>query len=430
MGLDEAAVARVRREARAAAALDHPNIVRAYDAGREGKLLYLVMEYIEGVTLGELVRQRGPLPLEIAVHSVRQVALGLQHAHQAGWVHRDIKPDNLLMTPRGLVKILDLGLARMLLAEGDQPTQKFAEKDILGTADYLAPEQIQPGSLVDGRADVYGLGATFYFLLTGRPPFPSGSLAQKLMAHLVGDVRPAREVRPEVSERLDAVLLRMLAKAPDQRFPDSGAVVAALSTCQVNQTRIVVTTEVAVTPVRSVPPRTVLVMSTPPAPSGGGQAPAAAPVAGRRSRRRIVVGALAVAAVAVVSVVVAVLLRRGGERPAPNGPRVQEKVVRIAPEEAMLHVLESARVEMQVNSTGMNRGQTTVFLNSEEDYQDRKNFTVVIPRSVLQEFRRNGVDPATFFEGKRIRVTGAITLYDNRPQIAVNCAADVEVIDP
>jgi hypothetical protein len=430
MGADEAAVERFRREARAAAALDHPNIVRAYDAGREGKLLYLVMEYIEGVTLGELVRQRGPLPLEIAVHSVRQVALGLQHAHQAGWVHRDIKPDNLLMTPRGLVKILDLGLARMLFAEGEQPTQKFAEKDILGTADYLAPEQIQPGSLVDGRADVYGLGATFYFLLTGRPPFASGSLAQKLMAHLVGDVRPVREVRPEVSERLDAVLLRMLAKAPDQRFPDTGAVVAALSSCEGKPTLVVVPAgERAVTPVRPPSPLTVLVMATPPAPPQKEQTPlVAGPVAERRPRRRLVVAALVVAAVVVLSVVGA-LWR--GQRPVPTVPKVPGAIVQIAPDEAVLHILQTVRVEMQVNSTGMSRAQTTVFLNSEEDYQHKNNFAVVIPRSVLQDFRRNGVpDPAVFFEHKRIRVTGTITLYDNRPQIAVSCAADVEVIEP
>ena len=167
-------IERFYREARAAAALDHPNIVRAYDIDREegepgqNTLHYLVMEFVDGASLQDIISRSGPLSPERAAHYIKQAAQGLQHAHEAGLVHRDIKPGNLLLDRTGTVKVLDLGLARFFEPGKDNVTERYDEKNaVLGTADYLAPEQAR-GDAVDIRADIYSLGATFYFLLTGR----------------------------------------------------------------------------------------------------------------------------------------------------------------------------------------------------------------------------------------------------------------------
>src|SRR5262249_26744384 len=158
----EDVVARERffREARAAAALDHPNIVRVFDLCQEGRLLYLVMEYVDGLSLQALVSKRGPLDVMAAANYARQVAFGLQHAHSLGFVHRDIKPANLLLERTGVVKILDLGLVRSEADAATALTKQLDNKSILGTADYVAPEQAVDSSRVDIRADIYSLGAT------------------------------------------------------------------------------------------------------------------------------------------------------------------------------------------------------------------------------------------------------------------------------
>jgi serine/threonine protein kinase len=225
---DSSIVARFRREARAVGALAHPNIVHALDFNEDGEVLFLVMEYVEGVSLHELVARHGPLAFARAAHYVRQAALGLQHAHEsAGIVHRDIKPGNILVDRHGTVKVLDMGLARFFHDEEDILTRKFDAK-ILGTADYLAPEQALDSHSVDVRADIYGLGATFYFLLTGSPPFPEGTPAQKILAHRLRTPRPVRELRPEVPAELAAVLEKMMAKDPGQRYQTPREVADAL----------------------------------------------------------------------------------------------------------------------------------------------------------------------------------------------------------
>ena len=159
---DPAALERFYREARAVAALDHPNIVRAYDIDQDENLHFLVMEYVDGASLQEIVKKSGPLDVLRACHYIRQAAVGLQHAHEAGLVHRDIKPGNILVDRTGTVKILDMGLARFFHDEEDMLTKKYDE-NVLGTADYLAPEQALDSHGVDIRADIYSLGATFYF---------------------------------------------------------------------------------------------------------------------------------------------------------------------------------------------------------------------------------------------------------------------------
>ncbi len=219
---------RFYREARAVAALDHPNIVRAYDIDQDGELHFLVMEHVDGSSLQEIIKLAGPMDVIRAAHYVRQAALGLQHAHEtAGLIHRDIKPGNILVDRNGIVKILDMGLARFFHDEDDQLTKKHDES-VLGTADYLAPEQALDSHAVDIRADIYSLGATFYFCLTGRTPFAEGSVAQKLIWHQTRAPKPIRSFRPEVPEGIIAVIERMMAKDVNQRFQTPQEVADAL----------------------------------------------------------------------------------------------------------------------------------------------------------------------------------------------------------
>ena len=212
------ALERFEREARAAAALDHPNIVRAFDIDTDGRLNFIVMEYVDGPTLHELVKQAGPMEVLRACHYIRQAALGLQHAHEAGLVHRDVKPSNVLVDRQGVVKLLDLGLARFRNDHNDPITKRYDDNHVLGTADYVAPEQTFDSHNVDGRADVYGLGATFYFLLAGRPPFPDGTPAQKLIWHRKRQPESIQNLRRDLPLGVTLIVEKMMAKQPERRF--------------------------------------------------------------------------------------------------------------------------------------------------------------------------------------------------------------------
>ena len=228
---DPVVIERFRREARAAAVLDHPNVVQIYDFREEDGLNYIVMEYIEGPTLQQILHRRKRLAVATACEYARQAALGLQHAHGLGIVHRDVKPGNLMVDATGTIKVLDMGLARYgpdTLDEEESLAHKFTDQQVLGTADYLSPEQALSLHDVDGRADVYSLGATLYALLVGRPPFPEGSIAKKLMMHQTATPTPAHVLRPEVPEDLSGFIARMLAKKPDDRISSAGAVALAL----------------------------------------------------------------------------------------------------------------------------------------------------------------------------------------------------------
>jgi serine/threonine protein kinase len=222
------ALGRFYREARAAGVLDHPNLVKAHDVDQEGGMHYLIMDYVDGANLQEIVTRFGPLAVSRAVHYIRQAALGLQHAHQAGLVHRDIKPANILVDRGGTVRVLDMGLARFM-DPSDLLTVKYDHKNVLGSADYVAPEQALNSHEVDIRADIYSLGATFYYTLTGKPPFPTGKVAQKLIWHQVKEPTPVRELRPEVPEEVVAIISRMMAKDPVQRYQTPGEVAEALT---------------------------------------------------------------------------------------------------------------------------------------------------------------------------------------------------------
>lgn len=235
---DEAAAQRFAREIRATGRLDHPNLVRAHDAREIGGRRFLVMEYVDGRDLDELVRRRGPLPIADACQVARQAAVALQYVCQHGMVHRDVKPANLMLSRDGQVKLLDLGLARfrisqqpsggLLQASGDESTGPGVA---MGTADYMAPEQISDSHHVDIRADIYSLGCTLYKLLTGHTPFEGPeyeTLLDKLNGHLRRSPVSIRQLRGEVPDGLAAVVSRMMAKNPAERFDTPDQVATAL----------------------------------------------------------------------------------------------------------------------------------------------------------------------------------------------------------
>ena len=226
--LNPAALERFYREAKATGILDHPNLIRAYDVGEDREIHWLALEYVDGASLGEIVRRHGPLSLPRAAHYLRQAATGLQHAFEVGLVHRDIKPSNLMVDRGGTVKLLDLGLARFFDDNTDNLTRKYGES-ALGTADYVSPEQADDSHTVDIRADIYSLGATGYFLLTGRPPFDEGTITQKVVWHQIRDPKPIRDTRPDLPPEFVAVVEKMMAKSRTDRFQTPSEVVAALA---------------------------------------------------------------------------------------------------------------------------------------------------------------------------------------------------------
>jgi serine/threonine protein kinase len=238
---DPEVVGRFYREIQVLSQLSHPNVVRAYDAGPCGNTHMLAMEFVEGIDLARLVKQNGPLPVAQACACIRQAALGLQHAHEHRLVHRDIKPHNLFVSGKGAagqVKVLDLGLARISRSASGETTAAFTERlgssltpvgaVMLGTLDYMAPEQALDFHKADIRADIYSLGCTFYFLLAGRPPFGEGTVTQKLLSHQNRDVPDLSQVRRDVPVHLRTVLQRMMAKSPEHRFQSPAEVIAAL----------------------------------------------------------------------------------------------------------------------------------------------------------------------------------------------------------
>jgi eukaryotic-like serine/threonine-protein kinase len=223
-------VARFRQEHVLAARLTHPNLVATYHAGQAADCPYLVMEFVPGDTLDGIVRRHGPLPVAEACEVIRQTALGLQHLHEQGLVHRDVKPSNMMLTPAGRVKMLDLGLARDL-HEAGAGERLTSPGQCLGTLEYMAPEQCVDGHAVDIRADIYGLGCTLYELLAGQPPFAGPgyrSAFLKMKAHVEAPVPPIREQRPDVPEQLAVALERMLVKDRAGRFARPADVVAAV----------------------------------------------------------------------------------------------------------------------------------------------------------------------------------------------------------
>lgn len=238
------AVKRFLREAQMASGLSHPNLVAIYDADQAEDGCFLVMEYIEGRDLSKLLRDQGPLPIDLACNYIRQTAVGLHYAHQNGLIHRDIKPHNLVVTHRhyksqkqqdnseapGELKILDLGVARMDEGEGSDQTTLTQEGVVVGTIDYLSPEQARSSHTADARADLYSLGCTFYHLLAGRPPFEGSSPLDKLLKHQSEEATAIESIRPDVPKPLAEFIRRLMAKDPGHRCQTAAEVAQWLTT--------------------------------------------------------------------------------------------------------------------------------------------------------------------------------------------------------
>lgn len=218
---------RFDREVRAAGRLIHPNIVAAYDAREAGGLHFLITEFVDGADLDVLVRRQGPLPVDLAVDCILQAARGLDYAHRQGVVHRDVKPSNLLRDGEGVVKVLDMGLARL---ETSDPTAADLTKSgvMMGSFGYMAPEQARDTRRADARADIYSLGCTLYFLLTGRPVFDSANAAATILSHVSQAPPSLTAAHAAVPPALDAVFRRMVAKDPRDRFQTAAELISAL----------------------------------------------------------------------------------------------------------------------------------------------------------------------------------------------------------
>lgn len=212
------------REIRTQAILDHPNLVRAYDAGHDGNVHYLVTEYVPGTDLRQLVRRQGPLTMQQAAKVVLQAALGLEYAHQRGLIHRDVKPGNILVTPDGIAKVSDLGLSGFIHdAENDPRAGK-----IVGTADYLSPEQIKNPATITSVSDIYSLGCTLYYAISGKVPFPGGTTRDKARRHCEETPWHPRRFNVEVSEEFVEVMADMMEKEPQKRIQTAAEVAARL----------------------------------------------------------------------------------------------------------------------------------------------------------------------------------------------------------
>lgn len=471
---DEDAVARFNREAVAAAALNHPNIVKAYDLDQDGSLHFLVLEYVDGSSLHEIVKKHGPMEIERACHYIAQASLGLQHAHEAGWVHRDIKPGNLLLDRGGTLKLLDLGLARLFEGRNnDNLTQKLEGKPVLGTADYLSPEQALSSSDVDIRSDIYSMGATLYYLLAGRAPYERGTITEKLLAHQLKEPEPIMNLRPEVPPALAAVLKKMMAKKPVHRFQSPIAIAEALAPWTAGPIE---------PPAEEEMPKRCLALEalaagTPSGPITGvnyrtnghassrpsnaslssshllrkGMSPIKWLTAPQR-RTPVVVGGGIVAGLLGVGLFVMVanfLVGKGKEGPPsanqaagpPKTPVVAAKPSQptitpaapigtgeaITPAAAAKLIGERVVIEFRVTSTGSTTTGTKVFLNS-GTVRDKDNFTVVLEMSKLEDsMKQAGItDAKSYFDRRKIRVTGKVDTFREKPQIIVEDMKQIE----
>jgi serine/threonine protein kinase/putative intracellular protease/amidase len=227
---DPLAVKRFEREVRAAGQLLHPNIVTAYDADEAQGHFFLVMEFVDGQDLASVVRENGPLTVEQAVDYILQAAKGLEYAHHMGVIHRDIKPGNLLLARDGTIKILDMGLARLdeSAVTRTAPDELTRSGQVMGTVDYMAPEQGEDTRQADQRSDIYSLGCTLFRLLTGEPPYLADSLVRRFLAHREAPIPSLRARRPETPQRLDDICRKMLAKRPEDRYQNMAELIEAL----------------------------------------------------------------------------------------------------------------------------------------------------------------------------------------------------------
>jgi eukaryotic-like serine/threonine-protein kinase len=308
---DETSVTRFRREAQSAASLNHPNVVSVYDTGSDDGVHWIVMEYLEGRTLREVIDEDGPLSPEHAAKVARDVSLALATAHEKGLVHRDVKPANIMITPSGETKVMDFGIARAVTSTGDPTLTKTGF--VMGTAAYLSPEQAE-GKPVDARSDIYSLGCVVYEMLTAQPPFDGDSPVAVAGKHLSEEPEPISQVNPAVPREVEAVIARAMRKDPGERYQDAREMADDLGRAVTGELPVGAAASAATEPVQR--------------PGGDTRVlPAAVPEPLRESFRRTpwLPAALIGTMLAVLAVVAAFLLFRGGtEAPATRqSPRAQ-----------------------------------------------------------------------------------------------------------
>jgi urea transport system substrate-binding protein len=319
-------IQRFQQEAKMAARLTHPNVVGVYEAEEFGPSQLLVMEFVEGVNLAELVAERGLLPVAEACELIRQAAVGLEYVREQGLVHRDIKPQNLLVSRAGQVKVLDLGMATLKGDAAVPVTDMTDDRQFVGTVDYASPEQWASSRNLDIRADIYSLCCTFYYLLAGEAPFPHKkytTMMQQMWAHSQAPLPPIRELRPDVPEEVAAILTRMLAKSRDERYTTPAEVATSLApfTQDCNLTEFVRTAR------RTTTSRLDLTRISP-----AGKTPFAADKP-RALRRKLVLGAavLGVALLAGTSAIVAGLRDRSPAENSGGAARAESSATQPAP---------------------------------------------------------------------------------------------------
>jgi serine/threonine protein kinase len=490
---------RFLREARASAALDHPNLVRAFDADHEDRFHFMVLEFVDGPTLQKYVDRQGPLDIPRACHYTAQAALGLSHAHAAGWIHRDVKPGNLLVDHSGTVKVLDLDLARFSLGADEQLTKQFDDQNLLGTADYIAPEQTLPDHVVDSRADIYSLGVTLYFLLTGQPPFAAGNVLQKLTSHRLSEPTPLTQLRPDLPNGLALLVERMMAKTPAQRFQTAAEVAVALQPYLAGgpfrpnprdlpsycprvrllaetgkatslslpsltsvDTAMLMGTSAPVLSSGAYAPATAFAATTPSMPAPASVAPSAAtlhavaplgpstasaapnapgmplPASSRWRHHRVVLIALtsgaALLLVALAGITGLWAWEAFGMRAPISGPVVGPGPSSSPNSGDYLSALDAGRkldqrctVQYVVKRAALSTNRKTLFLNSDANCKAETNFTVVI-HGVDAEANIDVAALPTKYQGKTIRATGLVTLFDGRPQIIAPDTASIKIV--
>jgi serine/threonine protein kinase len=477
---DPSSLERFYREARAAGALDHPNIVRAYDIDQDDKTHFLVMEYVDGASLQEIVGKHGKMDPIRAANYIRQAALGLQHAHEAGLVHRDIKPGNLLVDRNGTVKVLDLGLARFFDARKDNVTERYDDGAVLGTADYLAPEQAMHNK-VDIRADIYSLGATFFFMLTGRAPFEDGTLTQKLLWHQIRKIQSVADYRGDVPPEMAAVIEKMLTKSPEDRYETPQQVADALAPWaqqpispppaawfpkrSLAALTVGAQGDAPVLPATPTPrssvvrgpgssrnanstpaPKTILPTSavpklTAPRESRNGEfrRPRRRPApSNERTKMIAMIAGGSVASLALIFTIVWAASRKPESKPQnlPIGGVTSTPPPTVAPrsgstrvatpitaDQAKDHLGEFCLVEMTVKRIG--HSQTRYFLNHMEEYKDPRCFTVTFEKPVFDQLAARGINVDSL-TNKVIRVRGTVTKFKNPRDGVVSVQIDVD----